>query len=79
MSQPDGPLTGKFHIERTDGRDAEGEKHAACKYFVLDLSHDPFAVDAILAYVESCRENYPILADSLYNEFIYNRTTQEVV
>ena len=58
-------LYGKFKIERTDGRSAPGEKHAECEYFVLDLTHDPFALYAFGAYVEACQEKYPKLAADL--------------
>lgn len=58
-------LFNKFHVMRMDGRDLPGEKHAWCKYFVLDLTHDPHAVPAIRAYAESCRADYPALAADL--------------
>lgn len=47
-------LYGKFRVQRTDGRDAPGEKHDGCSYFVLDLTHDEHARAAALAYAESC-------------------------
>lgn len=59
------PLYNKFQVRRTDGRDAPGEKHDDCTYFVLDLTHDPFAVPAIRAYAEACRESHPGLANGL--------------
>lgn len=43
----------KYNVSRTDGRSAPGEKHADCQYFVLDLTHDPFAVAALEAYLEA--------------------------
>jgi hypothetical protein len=58
-------LYGKFRVERTDGRSASGEKHAKCDYFVLDLSHDPFAYKALAAYARACATEYPALADDL--------------
>ena len=61
----DGPLYEKFTVFRTDGRDAPGEKHAECDYFVLDLTHDPFALPAIRAYADACREKFPTLAADL--------------
>jgi hypothetical protein len=58
-------LYGKFIVERTDGRSAPGEKHENCEYFVLDLTHDPFALSALDAYAEACEEKYPALAKDL--------------
>lgn len=58
-------LYGKFYVERTDGRSAEGEKHFGCRYFVLDLDHDPHALPAVLAYVQSCKATHPLLAEDL--------------
>lgn len=58
-------LYGKFIVRRTDGRDHPGEKHDGCEYFVLDLSHDPHAYPALMAYAASCSEDYPLLASDL--------------
>ena len=58
-------IYGKFSVARTDRRDALGEKHYGCEYFVLDLTHDPFAKPAIEAYAEACREEYPVLSKDL--------------
>lgn len=55
----------KFTVTRNDGRDAPGEKHHNCTYFVLDLRHDPFAIPAIQAYIFACREERPDLAVDL--------------
>jgi hypothetical protein len=55
----------KFRVERTDGKSAEGEKHHGCDYFVLDLSHDPYAYAAIVTYARKCSDKYPALADDL--------------
>ena len=55
----------KFDVTRTDGRDAVGERHFGCKYFVLDLDHDRFAQPALLAYADACEELYPALAADL--------------
>ncbi len=56
----------KFHpVERVDGRSAPGERHHNCKYFVLDLDHDPFALPAIRAYADACLKDYPGLAIDL--------------
>ena len=54
----------KFRVERTDG-DPTG-KHADCRYFVLDIDHDPHAVAALYAYADSCAvDGYLNLADDL--------------
>ena len=55
----------KYKVERTDGRSKLGEKHHGCRYFVLDLDHDPHAVAALEAYVGSCGDDYPELASDL--------------
>lgn len=60
-------LYGKFHIERTDGKSAPGQKHENCRYFVLDLDHDPFAMPALQAYAKACKEENPALAHDLLN------------
>lgn len=60
----------KFDVRRTDGTDAPGAKHDRCNYFVLDITHDPFAIPALKAYADACRKEYPNLAadlDSLVN------------
>lgn len=51
----------KYQVQRTDG----SVKHLDCAYFVLDISHDPFAKDALRAYAQTCRHSYPQLADDL--------------
>jgi hypothetical protein len=55
----------KFIVERTDGKSAPGEKHDGCEYFVLDATHDPHAKAALLAYAESCKADYPLLAQDV--------------
>lgn len=55
-------LYNKFEIRHTDGTDAPGLKHDGCEYFVLDATHDPHAKAALLAYAESCGNEYPMLA-----------------
>ena len=55
----------KFIVERTDGRSGPGEKHDGCRYFVIDLDHDPFAFDALMVYAEACSEENPNLASDL--------------
>lgn len=58
-------LFGKFRVTRSDGKSAPGEKHDGCDYFVLDLTHDPHAQAALIAYAQSCRKEFPMLADDL--------------
>ena len=52
----------KFNVTRTDGKSELGEKHHGCRYFVLDVDHDPHAVAALLAYAASCEADYPAIA-----------------
>lgn len=58
-------LYNKFVVQRTDGRDKEGEKHHGCEYFVLDLNHDPHAIPAIRIYARACESEYPKLSADL--------------
>lgn len=67
MSDKSLGLFQKFRVERTDGKSAPGEKHADCQYFVLDLTHDPYAIPAVRAYAASAAANgYHALAADLY-------------
>jgi hypothetical protein len=50
----DGPLSAKFDVMRKDGSDAFGKKHHGCEYFVLDLTHDQYALPALTAYATAC-------------------------
>lgn len=56
---------GKFRVERVDGTDEPGGKHDGCDYFVLDLTHDQFAKNALAAYARACAVEYPLLAQDL--------------
>lgn len=58
-------LYNKFQVTRTDGTDEPGGKHDGCKYFVLDLTHDPFAAVAVQRYMQACCADYPQLAADL--------------
>lgn len=58
-------LYGKFRVERADGRSAPGERHDGCDYFVLDMTHDPYALRAIRAYADGCAVTHPRLAADL--------------
>ena len=55
----------KFRVERTDGTSAPGKKHAGCGYFVLDTTHDPFALPALRVYADACRSTDRPLAEDL--------------
>lgn len=55
----------KYKVERIDGQQRKGEKHHQCRYFVLDLDHDPHARLAIKTYADSCRYLRPQLAIDL--------------
>ncbi len=58
-------LFGKFIVKRMDGTDAPGAKHDGCWYFVLDLTHDKFAIPALERYADACGVEYPLLARDL--------------
>ena len=55
----------KFFIDRVDGKSAPGAKHFGCEYFVLDLTHDPYALPALEAYALACQDDYRQLARDL--------------
>lgn len=59
----------KFQVYRADGSSQPGGKHYDCRYFVLDVDHDPHAPAALRAYAESCKETHPALAADLLAEF----------
>lgn len=59
------PLHGKFIVKRTDGLDSPGNKHESCRYFVLDIDHDPHARPALAAYAADCAATRPNLARDL--------------
>ena len=54
-------LLAKFKVERLTPS-SRGIDHTGCRYFVLDITHDPHALPAALAYVHSCESEYPFLA-----------------
>ena len=62
---PQDGLYNKFRVERIDGSSAIGGKHRNCRYFVLDLDHDPHAAPAIAAYAADCSASRPQLAADL--------------
>jgi hypothetical protein len=61
----------KFTVLRNDGKHMFGEKHHGCEYFVLDLTHDKHAKAALLAYAESCKDEYPLLSHDLRAQAIF--------
>ena len=70
----DGPIYDKFIVERTDGTSAPGQKHHGCRYFMLDIDHDPHAIPALRAYADSCgRDGFPQLADDIRRMILARR------
>lgn len=55
----------KYTVRRVDGSSEIGAKHQFCEFFVLDWSHDPFAIPAARAYADACESNLPALAADL--------------
>lgn len=55
-------LYAKFHVFRTDGKDAPGGPKAGAEYLVLDITHDPYAIPAARAYAEACSVTHKELA-----------------
>ena len=55
----------KFDVRRVDGSDQLGGKHHGCRYYVLDVDHDPYAAAALGAYADACKESHPELARDL--------------
>jgi hypothetical protein len=65
LSNEEQGLYNKFEVYRRDGSDEPGGKHDGCDYFVLDLSHDPFAAETITYYARACKDTHPLLAKDL--------------
>lgn len=65
MDQRTQGLYSKFNVSRGDGRDGPGGDREGAEYFVLDLTHDPFAIPALQTYIEQCQREYPYLARDL--------------
>jgi hypothetical protein len=57
-------LFAKFRVERLTPS-SKGIDHSDCRYFVLDLTHDPHALPAALVYANSCESELPLLARDL--------------
>lgn len=43
----------KYYVRRVDNTDLPGGKHHGCRLFVLDITHDPAARAAALAYADA--------------------------
>ena len=65
MSDTKRGIYGKFKVTRTDGSDQPGGKHHGCRYFVLDLDHDPHAGEAMMVYALACAKTNPDLAEDI--------------
>ena len=61
----DGPIYRKFNVTRTDGEHEQGKKHDGCAYWVLDVTHDPYAAAALQAYADACCVTHPTLGDDI--------------
>jgi len=66
VSDNDKGLYRKFDVQRTDGKSEKGQKHYRCRYFVLDLDHDKYAIPALRAYAGACGVEFPELARDLF-------------
>lgn len=65
MTDKERGLYRKYDVSRIDDPQ---KKHSNCSFFVLDLDHDPFAAIALRAYAVACRDEYPLLANDLWNQ-----------
>ncbi len=65
----DGPIYMKYDVARTDRAEEDpASKHfGGCRYFVLDVDHDPYAAAGLLGYAAACRETHPQLAQAIYD------------
>lgn len=54
-------LVHKYHITRVD----QSEQHPDCEYFVMDLTHDPYSVPAMVIYALAAGVEYPQLKDDI--------------
>lgn len=58
-------LYGKYFILRSDGTSEPGMKHEDCQYFVLDLTHDIYALETLHYYSKACEKTHPELSRDL--------------
>lgn len=61
-AQRDQGLYRKYHVSRVDGSDAPGGRNENAQYFVMEITSDAFAREAVLAYAKACELLYPHLA-----------------
>ena len=59
-------LQQKYEIKRTDGSDNPGGEHEDCFLFVLDITHDPSAREAVEFYARTVQDTRPKLSADLY-------------
>ena len=72
QSEPDPGLIQKFEVKRLVPS-KRGIDHVGCKYFVIDITHDPLAKYALLAYAAACEDTQPQLAEDLRNHWPHQR------
>lgn len=60
----------KYHVVRLDGTDGTGGKHHGCDLFVLDLTHDPAARAALIAYCAAAYRARPALVADLTARYL---------
>jgi len=64
-------LYNKFYIERTDDRDLIGGDRENAEYLVLDLTYDPHARVAAVAYAKAVETEYPLLARDILDKLAF--------
>lgn len=69
----------KYLVRRTDQKDAPGGTHEGAEYFVLDLTHDPFAPVAMLMYAAACQLQYPDLTEDIFNRYPEKKIPQPTI
>lgn len=77
MPDTDKGMYNKYEVKRIDGK--PGREN--CRYFVLDLCHDPYAKPALEAYINALPKEYDLLRKDL--ELVldggrYNPATESV-
>ena len=70
-------LYNKFIEGRTDGSSDRGGKHENCRYFVLDINHDPNSIPALIAYANACEEKFPNLARDIRMKLVEKPKEEE--
>ena len=64
----DGPIYGKYYVERADGRDKLGRDKANSRYFVLDYMNDKYAREAMMYYAFKCVDQFPELSADIWKQ-----------